>query len=184
MSCLKARYGIHLLRITWLLHHSLQRGGHCEQCGRTRTGAMRHFRSTLGVSLAPRALAGRMPVRSAAASLITLTRPTQRGPPLTPRARPGAVHMAVITLAANARPSPTTAAAILPPGLLGHRAPSFTAGWTTPCDARIKRRRQFAHTGSTATEGPGSAAKPPGPSSLPPLRIMGLRDFVWVNRVA
>lgn len=112
-------------------------------------------------------------MRSAATSLIALTRPTQRGPAFTLRARPGAVHMAVITFAANARPSSTTGAAILPPGLLGHRAPFFTAGWTSPCDARIKRRRQFARTGSSEPRARGR-----------PLNLPGLRPYRAENNEA
>lgn len=111
---------------------------------------MRHFLySALMMPRSPLALTRGVPVRTATAALITGARLAQRGLTLQPPTRSGAVHLAVITLAANADPLLAAPAAIAPESLLLlHRAIPHTAGVDNAVRCVHKTQADVAHTGT------------------------------------
>jgi hypothetical protein len=116
---------------------------------------MRHYlRIALRVPASPRLLTRGVLMRTAARALITHTRPAKRRPSRRSSAPVGAVHMAVIAIAADADLHPAAPTRILPVALLPHRTPHLTKQWTNPCSARITARR--ISPARHRTEGPGS----------------------------
>lgn len=144
---------------------------------------MRHYYLILGAALraarAPSPLSQRMPVRTAAAALVTHTRCSHTKPPLRLRAVPGAVNLAVIAVAANADRYPAAPAVVSPERSVSHRNAIPLQDWTMPCGTCIKA--PWGCLSHAPHRGPGVDRKIlPGPS--PPRRQLARITKIGCHR--
>ena len=116
-------------------------GRHYERVGAGEGTLMRHF---LRLALAPGALPGGVPTRSAVALLVAFTGAAQRLAPADLRALPRAVLVAAVAVAADAHLLRAAPATVQPIALLACPHAPRTQHWTTPRIAGIKARRTRA----------------------------------------
>ncbi len=116
---------------------------------------MRHFVVFLSLSLAPPALPGGVPPRTAAAFLISRLSPLERLVTPDPCALAGAVHVAVVAAPTDADLNPATLAVVEPVRRLAHPAQRIPPEALD--SARAGRHKGPAHCLSQALRigGPG-----------------------------
>ena len=141
--------------IARLLARCLYENRHCERSRARCTAVMRHYlRIGSRMPASPSLLTRSVLMRPAAGVLIPGARTAKRCGPRLLSAPLGAVHVAMIAIAADAHLHPAARARILPVALRSRRTQHATQQWTNPCSARITLRR--ISPARHRTEGPGS----------------------------